>query len=244
MRSAAIMQPTFLPWLGYFALIEAVDCFVFLDDVQFSKQSWQSRNRVLGPNGAMILGLPVARKPSKPLIRDTRLADRPVRDEILGRAQGCLGTAPYWALVEQILSDGLARPEAGLAAVNIGLIKRLVEVLDLNVKFVQSSDLVVTSADKSGHLLAICDALEVSEYLSPMGALDYLTEINPFSEATVRLRFQTFEHPTYTQRWGEFTSHMSVIDALAYLGPDGTAALIRAGTKAPRTIDDAKRAAP
>lgn len=240
MRNAAIMQPTFLPWLGYFALIDAVDRFVFLDDVQFSKQSWQCRNRVLGPNGPVILGLPIARKPSKPLILNARLADLPVPDDILSRAQGCLGRAPHWALVEQILSDGLSHTESGLAAINIELIIRLAEVLGLHADFSRASQLLPAPGDKSERLLTICNALEVKEYLSPMGALDYLTEVNPFSEATVRLRFQTFEHPIYAQRWGEFTSHMSVIDALAYLGPDATAALIRSGTKAPRTIDDVK----
>lgn len=239
MRTAAIMQPTFLPWMGYFALIEAVDHFVFLDDVQYSKQSWQSRNRVLGPNGPVILTLPVARKPSKPQIRDAQLADLPVLNTVLGRAEGCLKTAPHWGGVEQILSDGLAQPTSGLSAINTGLIMRLAEVLGLSTTFSWSSDLVPATRGKSDRLLAMCQTLGVDEYLSPMGSLGYLTEVNPFSESSVRLRFQAFEHPTYVQRWGEFTSHMSVIDALAYLGAEETAALIRSGMRAPLTLDGA-----
>lgn len=237
-RAAAIMQPTFLPWMGYFALMDAVDAFVFLDDVQFSKQSWQSRNRILGPNGPVILGLPVARKPSKPIINSAKIAQAPVRTDILKRARGCLGTAPFWPLVEDILTEGLARPDDGLGAVNIGLITRIAGLLGIRPTLHRSGDLAPEGGDKSDRLLTMCRALEVAEYLSPMGALNYLREANPFQEADIRLRFQNFDHPVYAQRWGAFTSHMSVIDALAYLGPDATAALIRGGIGAAHRIDE------
>ena len=58
----AIMQPSFIPWLGYFALIKSVDKFVFLDDVQFDKRSWQQRNYIFNNNSPFLLTVPVFSK--------------------------------------------------------------------------------------------------------------------------------------------------------------------------------------
>lgn len=234
---AAVMQPTFLPWLGYFALIAQADVFVFLDDVQFSKQSWQSRNRVSGPNGPVLLSLPVARKPSKPLIREARLADRPILPDLLPRIAGSLGRAPHWPLVEGLLTKGLAAPERGLADLNIGLIRAIAEALDMKAEFRRSSELGLPPDDKADRLLDICRHLGVSTYLSPVGSLGYLREGNPFSEDGIRLRFQNFTHPVYPQRWGAFQSHMSAIDALAHVGPAETLRLILDGAGAPKFMD-------
>ena len=69
MTSVAIMQPTYLPWLGYFALMDRVDIFVFLDSVQFERRSWQQRNRIKGPDGPRMLTVPVFKKG----LRDQRI---------------------------------------------------------------------------------------------------------------------------------------------------------------------------
>ena len=62
MRTAAIMQPTYLPWMGYFDLMDQSDVFVFLDSVQFDKRSWQQRNRIKTPTGELMLTVPVSSK--------------------------------------------------------------------------------------------------------------------------------------------------------------------------------------
>ena len=61
-KIVGIMQPTYLPWMGYFELIDRSDCFVFLNDVQFQKKSWQHRNRIKGANGDILLSVPVQTK--------------------------------------------------------------------------------------------------------------------------------------------------------------------------------------
>ena len=99
MTRVAIMQPTFLPWLGYFALIGSVDHFVFLDDVQFSKQSWQSRNRIKGPNGPVMLSLGISRAKSKPVIADVELAQTGFEGKLIASVKGALGPAPFAELL-------------------------------------------------------------------------------------------------------------------------------------------------
>ena len=232
------MQPTFLPWLGYFALIAQARDFVFLDDVQFSKQSWQSRNQVSGPNGPILLTVPVARKPSFPRLCDALVAGGALADTLIPRIRGALGTAPHWPLVEALLIPALARAEQGLAALNIGLIRDIADILGLYPRFHRASDLNLPPCDKAARLLAFCDRLEaVRTYLSPVGSLDYLAQGHPFTEQGTRLRFQNFTPLPYPQRWQPFRSHMSVIDALAWIGPEQTRKLILAGIGPSLTLD-------
>ena len=71
MTTVAIMQPTYLPWLGYFALMDRVDTFVYLDSVQFARRSWQQRNRIRSADGEVMLTIPVAKKG----LRDQKIAE-------------------------------------------------------------------------------------------------------------------------------------------------------------------------
>lgn len=241
-RTVAIMQPTFLPWTGYFGLIAEVDDFVFLDDVQFSKQSWQSRNRVLGPNGVVTLSLPVARKPSKPLIRDARIADNVMAEDIVKRAAGCLQRAPQWPWAEQHLRDALAQGPQGLAAVNIAFIRTVSDALGFAPRFHRSSELELPPQDKSDRLLSICTRLDARRYLSPVGSAGYLAEANPFSEDGVHLRFQNYTPVEYAQHKGAHESHMSVLDALAWIGAEALSDAIRKGIGPARTLSDLQEA--
>jgi len=223
------MQPTFLPWLGYFALMAEADIFVFLDDVQFSKQSWQSRNRVAGPNGEVLLSLPIARKPSRPLIRDTKIADPGFADDMMARIKGSLGKAPHWPLVQDLLDRGFRRAPEGLAALNIALVEDIAALFGFAPEILRSSQLDLGPLDRASRLPAICRAKGAARYLSPQGSTQYLAEDRPFDGTGITPLFQNFTHPVYEQGSGAFLSHMSAIDALAWLGPVATGAAIRAG---------------
>lgn len=236
-RVCAIMQPTFLPWLGYFSLIAQADDFVFLDDVQFTKQSWQNRNRISGPNGPVLLSLPVARKPSFPLINEARFGQPDFERKLVARIKGCLGKAPHWPLVERLLETGLARSSHGLSAVNIGFIRDICSEIGIDATFHQTSRMNLPDFERSERLLRICERLKAGIYLSPVGSAGYLRDSNPFSEQGVRLRFMSFAHPQYAQARHAFQSHMSIIDALAWTGPDETRRMIIKGIGTPLGIE-------
>lgn len=237
-ESCAIMQPTFLPWLGYFSLIAQVTDFVFLDTVQLTKQSWQRRNQIAGPNGPVLLTLPVAKKPSLPIISEAKFADAPFADKLIARTKGCLGTAPHWPLVETLLTTGLARASDGLSALNIGLVQDLCATIGLETRFHHASRMDLPDSEKSDRLHQICTKVRAKTYLSPVGSAGYLREGHPFTEDDIRLRFMTYQHPEYSQKWKTFQSHMSVIDALAWVGPAATKNLILTGIGAPVLLED------
>ena len=79
----AIMQPTFLPWMGYFSMMSKVDLFVYFDDVQLAKRSWQVRNRIKGQNGELFLNIPI----KKSAARDELLLCDAIMDESQGWRQ-------------------------------------------------------------------------------------------------------------------------------------------------------------
>ena len=232
-RSVAVMQPTFLPWMGYFALMSEVDAFVFLDDVQFVKRSWQRRNRLAGPNGEVVVGLPVAGKPSRPLLSEARLADQPIVEEIMPRIEGCLGKAPHWPLLEAMLERAFTRIPEGLSAVNIQLIRDMAEALNFTPQIMVSSQMNLPQVDRASRFPTICRALGATRYHSPVGSAEYLAEDRPFDGTEITLTFQNFHHPVYDQGKGAFLSHMAAADAFARLGPEATRDLILSGVHSP-----------
>lgn len=241
MTTLAIMQPTFLPWLGYFALMDQADHFVFLDDVQFSKQSWQSRNRIKGPDGPVMLSLGVARKPSKPLIKDAKLANTGFEAKLQKTIQANLSKAPHYALVAQLLEEGFAGAHGSVSILNRLLITKIATLTGIDTSVSLASEADVAGGDKAVRLLDFCHRFSATTYLSPVGSLDYLSQNNPFAQSDVTLAFQNFNHPVYPQQFRGFQSHMAAIDALAHVGIDGFLPLVRSGLAAPLSITDLER---
>lgn len=235
------MQPTFLPWLGYFAMIDWATDFVFLDNVQLTKRSWQTRNRISGPHGPIMLTLPVPRKPSRPLIVDAQLETGVLMENLLKTLKGVLGRAKQWDLVELLLCEAFARADEGVAAVNQTFIRSLCAQAGLETRFHLASQLKLSSGDgasRAGNLLRICHHFDAREYLSPIGSHAYLRKHNPFPESGVDLRFFNYCHPEYSQLHGPFVSHMSSVEALADLKPQDFGALVRSGWRNPLSIED------
>ena len=221
MTTVVIMQPTFLPWLGYFAMIEAAEHFVFLDDVQFSKQSWQSRNRILAPSGeAQLVSLSIARKPSKPLIHEARLAETGFETALLQTVRQSYAKTPHGGLAADLLEDSFAAAKGNLGTLNACFIKSFADLIGIKAQFHHSSQMGVTGGGRSDRLLNLTQALGGETYLSPVGSLGYLAGDNPFEASPVDLRFLNFTHPEYPQGRHPFVSHLAAIDALAHLGPD------------------------
>jgi len=231
MTQVAIMQPTFLPWLGYFALIDRVDRFLYLDDVQLSRQSWQTRNRLKGPQGPVMLSLPVARKPSLPMIQEARLADTGFERAMMITARHLLGRAPFAPLALSILEQGLNTAGGNLATLTITMIEAICTATAITTPRNRTSHMTVPSGDKIARLVALCRAAGAAAYLSPMGAADYLEGDTAFAAAGIDLGFFNFEHPVYPQSFPPFLGHMSALDALAHVGPDAFLPLIRSGIR-------------
>jgi hypothetical protein len=227
-RTVAIMQPTWLPYLGYFQLIASADIFVFLDDVQFARRSWQSRNRILAEGQEQMLTVPVRKQPRDTLIADIAIADgQPWRAQQLNALRHAYAGRPHFAEGYAFLETQLARePNGRLADLAIGLVEAAAAHIGLSTPFVRASTLGC-GGHRSDHLLALCRAVGADHYLSPTGSADYMEDDGVFAAARFPVIFKGFEARAYDQGGADFTPYMSFVDALLNVGWAGMEMLSR-----------------
>lgn len=223
------MQPTYLPYLGYFHLIAEVDVFVFLDDVQFARRSWQSRNRILGAGGEIMLTVPVKKHDRDTPVCGIEIADdQPWREKHLASIRHAYAGRPGAAEGLAFLEDLLRRHVDGkLADLNIDIVQAAAAELGLGATFVRASSLGA-GGKRSDHLLELCRAVGAESYLSPAGSADYMEQDDVFRAAGFPARFQAFVQVDYPQRRKDFVPYMSFVDALMNLGWSGLKDLIGA----------------
>lgn len=228
-----VSQPTFLPWVGYFDLVDQASVFVFLDQVQFSKQSWQQRNRIVTADGLAWITVPVrigGRGPQP--IHDVEIdGSKAFPRKLLRTLDQHYRKAPYFAeffppiadIVETTWDDGLSR-------MNIALIQHLLDVLGIDTETAIASELEV-SGQRSELLVEICATVGCSRYLSAAGSLDYLVEDAAiFDAAGVSVEIHQYAHPEYPQQHTPFAPFASTADLLFNTGRDALH-IIRSGRR-------------
>jgi hypothetical protein len=240
----AIMQPTYLPWTGYFALIASVDVFLFLDDVEFSRQSWQQRNRIKSQKGPQWLSVPARLSGrSHQLIREVEIDNsQPWRRRHCNSILMSYAKAAHVDWLRPWLQEVYQGQESSLCELNIRMVQETAGFLGLKTTFQRVSALGV-SGDKVARLIACCRAVGADEYLSPVGSFGYIDADNAFDAGGVRLRYLHYEHPTYRQVNGEFVPYMAAVDLLLNEGPD-SAAIIASGLKTPYTHEELRQVLP
>ena len=232
----AVMQPTFLPWIGYFSLIDYVDRFVFLDNVQCSRQTFQTRNRVKTSQGIVTISIPCRRQ--RAMICDTVIDNPTFYKKAVRTIQLSLSKAPYVEQVIDLLQETFSSDYVTLGELNRALIEKLMLLLGISTPCTVASTMNVLEPSKTDRLLKICTQLGASEYVSVPRTFDYLRQHDPFRGTSVKLSFFQFEHPEYPQLYGDFVSHLSIVDAIANLGPVDTLSLLRTAVRPSLTFDD------
>jgi len=211
----AIMQPTFMPWSGYFALMNAVDHFVFLDDVQFDKRSWQQRNKIKTDVGEVFLTLPVRTKGR--FIQNINMVElsefTKIAHKHLKTIEFAYSKSKYFKTVFPLIEHEYTMGYSKLSDLNISLISRFRELIGISVQTSRSSELACDGV-KEKKLLAICKELGASEYLSPFGSSNYLVDIDEWHSADISVKYFALNPQPYKQLYGDFISHLSVLDLL------------------------------
>ena len=230
----ALMQPTFLPWQGYFALIAEADLFVFLDDFQFCRRSFHHRNRLVIGGCPAWLTLPVAHSGpgERPSLCDVRpRPDARFRRRFLGTLRHTYGSALHFDAVYPAIEAWIGRDWPDLAALNIAFIELSCGWLGLTTRFRRSSELEARGT-RSGRIADLLERTGASTYLAAQGSLTYMREDEIFPLRGIDTFFQEFEpQPHATDAPGGFAPYLSVLDALFWIGPDATRRLIEAGQR-------------
>jgi hypothetical protein len=228
-----ILQPSYLPWLGYFDQMFKSDVFVVYDDVQFDKHGWRNRNRIKTPQGPQWLTVPVlTHSQGKPSNRDVRIPPGdPWRRKHLQALRTHYAKAPCFGAIFPRIEGLLARDWEYLWELDVAALEAVADLLGLRRAIHLSSSLGI-DGEPTERLVGICRALGADAYLTGDAARDYLDEA-AFASAGIRLEYHNYTHPTYAQLHGDFCSHLSIVDLLMNHGPRSLEILVDAGRRDP-----------
>lgn len=213
-----IHQPEHLPWLGFFHKMAECDVYVLLDSVQFTKNNYQNRNRLIDRNGEVFWSTVPVRMAghTEKLIADMELDNaQPWPRKTWARIAGTYRSHPYFGALAPELESIFMSGHALLIDLNIQLIEFFRRQLGISVPIVRSSTMEVAGS-RSELLLSICKNLGADTYLSGPSGRDYL-DGGLFLAAGVALDYHVFNHPTYAAPI--FKPYLSTLDLLFNHGP-------------------------
>jgi len=231
----AMMQPSFMPWLGYFELIRKSDKFIVLDDFQFSVQSYHQRNRLFVSSGQVgWYSVPVKKSVSfKSPLNQTKIDESGGwRAKMWKRIQYNYAKTAYYNEIAPFIEKWLLNPAESLAEQNITFVQMVCDILDYKKEILYSSQFE-SKGERSERVVELLHACSAKQYYSAKGSFDYMREDGVFPLDDISVHFQDFQAEPYAQVGSKeaFVPFLSVVDALMNVGPAKTAELIQNGTK-------------
>ena len=233
--TVGILQPSYLPWIGYFDYIDRCDVFVFYDDVAISDaKDWRSRNRLKTIKGVGWLSVPIKSHHGM-LINQVEIDNHSNwREKHLRTISTNYSRSKFFGdrkLQALLISMYLSNWDK-IANIDIHTICFICGILGINSMCGISSRMYV-GGNKSERLLNTCKSLGATKYLATNASKDYLDE-SIFEKEGIKVEYQNYNHPEYPQLYGDFISHLSVIDLLCNCGP-GSLDIIRKGRNDEKT---------
>lgn len=213
-----IMQPYFLPYIGYFQLASAVDTFVVYDDIQYTKKGWIQRNRILVNNNPAIFSISLKKDSDYLDIRERELSSNYDRVKLCRQIQGAYQKAPYFKEVFPIIESIIRYEENNLYMYIFNSISIIFKLLKIESKVIHSSTLNISRDYKSQErVLLTCQQLNATEYINPPGGVDLYSK-DAFINIGLNLKFLNPVIDIYPQSGSDFVSHLSIIDVLMWNG--------------------------
>jgi hypothetical protein len=220
-KTVAILQSGYVPWKGYFDLMNAVDEFILLDEVQYTRRDWRNRNRVKSPSGIRWLTIPVMVKGRYlQRIDETLVSDPSWAMKHWSALLAWYRRAPFFERYRSPLESlYLEADERHLSEINRRFLETLRDLLRISTPITSSRD-YRAGGDKSERLLGICQAAGAGRYLSGPSARAYLDE-ERFRAEHIEVVWMSYEgYPAYEQMYPPFDHHVSVLDLLFSVGDD------------------------
>lgn len=217
----AIMQPYFLPYIGYFSLIKHTDSFILFDTVQFIRHGWIERNRILKQNeGWLYIKVPLLNKHREDLIKDV-VIDNTLdwKNKILAQLVPYKKTAPNYFIVIDIINNIFEKDYESIVDLNLAVIKSVCSYLkiDTDIKVFSKMNLIIEKAKSPDEwALNICKSLgNVTEYWNPSGGQSFFDK-KKYDNSNIELKFQSVHLPSYNQKRDDFENGLSIIDVMMF----------------------------
>lgn len=219
MKKVAVLQSSYLPWKGYFDIVNSVDTFVFYDDVQFTKNDWRNRNRIKTEAGASWLTIPVGDKIDR-LICEVDIHDQRWAAKHWKSLKQYYSKSPFFKDYQDFFENlFLVKKWNNLSVLNQYIIQAIAkEMLGVKTEFLDSRDFFI-NGKKGDRLVNLLVEVGANYYLSGPSARDYIDE-ELFVDAGIQLDYQTYAgYPEYSQNFPPFEHHVSIVDLLFHVGP-------------------------
>jgi hypothetical protein len=218
-----ILQPSYIPWRGYFDQISRADLFIFYDDVQYDKHGWRNRNRIKSTQGKQWLTIPVH---SAGVTRGLKIKDvkidqsKPWSRNHLKALTISYNKAPFFKKYLPILERFYSRHDDSIADFTIETTITLARELGIrHTRFMRSSEMVGIDGRRTERLIQILTRVGAKHYISGPSARDYI-EQDKFDAAGITLEYMTYDYPEYPQLYPPFDSQVTIMDLLFMTGED------------------------
>lgn len=220
-RTVAIVQSNYIPWKGYFDLINMVDEFILYDDMQYTKRDWRNRNHIKTPRGLGWLTIPVEVSGKYfQKIRETRVSDRGwARSHWGSLVQNYNAAAHFAAYRERFEALYLGCDEEWLSRINFRFIEAVCEILGIRTRISWSMDYELVEG-KTERLVGLCKSAGATHYVSGPAARDYMDE-SLFAQEGIGVSYIDYSgYPPYPQLHGEFQHTVTILDLIFNAGPE------------------------
>ncbi len=216
---AAVHQPMYLPYPGFFHKLSLVDVFVIMDDVQYDKR-FTNRNRVLDPHGVQWLSVPINKEQKFSSNMHVSINNSMAwREYHWKKIRACYGNARYFYLYRDYLENLYKREWNLLFELDLETVKQTMEWLGIKIPILRESELNV-QGNGTMRLINACKAVGADTYVSGIGGKNYMDE-KTFEVNNVKLEYQKYTPTPYPQRFSEsFIPNLSILDLLSNVGPD------------------------
>jgi hypothetical protein len=215
----AVMQPYIFPYIGYFQLINAVDKFVFYDDVNFIKKGWINRNRILVNSSDFLFAVPLQKISQNILIKDTQIktSDYDVwKNKFLQTIEMNYKKAPHFVDVFKLITNILESDDLSSSGLAVNSVKKISHYLDVQTEFIISSQTYENiNLGRQNRIIDICQQEESNHYINAVGGQE-LYKKEDFIQQGIKLNFLQTLPIEYKQFKNEFIPWLSIIDVLMF----------------------------
>lgn len=221
MKTAAIVQSNYIPWKGYFDLINSVDEFVLFDDMQYTVRDWRNRNTIKTPNGLMWLTIPVIVKGKRfQKISEVAVSEVDWNKRHWKSIQVNYAKAPFFKAYSDLFESlYLDSQETNLSQINARFIRAICKLFDIETKISWSSDYVL-SEGKTERLVNLCKQINADVYWSGPSAKAYM-DLDAFAREGIQVTYIDYgNYSQYDQLYPPFVHQVSVLDLIFNAGPN------------------------
>lgn len=218
MKKVAILQSNYIPWKGYFDLINLVDEFIIYDEMQYTKNDWRNRNKIKSPNGSHWLTIPVKQISLKQKINETEIADSNWANKHFQTIKQFYSKTPYFSEYKNYFENLYSTCQFSLLSdINFHFINSLCELLDIKTKISWSQDYGLVEG-KTERLVDLVLKAKGTEYISGPAAQSYINA-ELFEQADIKLFWMDYSrYPEYPQLYPPFEHSVSIIDLIFNTG--------------------------